>query len=34
MTTEKPTDIIPKMPTEMGTKKSNKNSPKLKRDSL
>jgi hypothetical protein len=34
MTTEKPTDILPKLPTEMATEKSTKNAPKPKKDSL
>jgi hypothetical protein len=32
--TEKPTDILPKLPTEIGTEKSTKNAPKPKTDSL
>ena len=34
MTTEKPTDILPKVPTGMPTKNSTKNAPKPKKDSL
>jgi hypothetical protein len=34
MTTEKPTDILPKLPTEMATEKSTKNARKPKIDSL
>ena len=34
ITTKKPTDIIPKQPTEMATEKSTKNAPKPKNDSL
>ena len=34
MTTEKPTDILPKLPTEMATEKSTKSAPKPKKDSL
>jgi len=34
MTTKKPTDILPKLPTEMATEKLTKNAPKLKKDSL
>jgi len=34
MTTEKPMDILPKLPTEMATEKSTKNAPKPNKDSL
>jgi len=34
MTTEKPTDNLPKLPTEMATEKSTKNAPKSKKNSL
>jgi len=33
MTTEKPTNILPKLPTEMAAEKSTKNAPKPKEDS-